>query len=142
MITSRATKRNFPENSRSSVTAQPVASTSGLKGNVTQSEVAAHAAARILGNFDENDDGALTADEVPGPMWERLMAADADENGSVSEAEIRSTILKAPRRGGPPAESERRERPRLPVEVCAVPYPIGRSRWCCWLSLVQALLWG
>jgi len=37
--------------------------------------------------FDADRDGALTKDEVPGPAWERLSAADADEDGIVTQAE-------------------------------------------------------
>lgn len=77
-------------------------------GKVTQAEVAYLAAARMVGNFDENEDGELTAEEVPGPMWDRLNAADADKSGGVSADEIVKTILAAPRRGGPPADGERR----------------------------------
>ena len=45
-------------------------------------------AAKLFGKFDNNKDGALVQDEVPALMWEHLSAADADEDGSVTEAEF------------------------------------------------------
>lgn len=38
--------------------------------------------------FDADEDGALTEDEVPGPIWTRLSAADLDEDGAVTRDEI------------------------------------------------------
>jgi hypothetical protein len=53
--------------------------------------------------LDKNGDGALTKDEVGDKRWERLSVADADKNGSVTQAEIRqavaSGVLKFPHRG-------------------------------------------
>ena len=53
--------------------------------------------------LDKNGDGALTKDEVGDKRWEHLSVADADKNGSVTEAEIRqavaSGVLKFPHRG-------------------------------------------
>jgi EF hand len=52
--------------------------------------------------LDKNGDGALTKDEVGDKRWERLSVADADKNGSVTQAEIRqavaSGVLKFPHR--------------------------------------------
>jgi len=52
---------------------------------------------------DKNGDGVLTKDEVGDKRWARLVVADTDNSGSVSEAEIRAAIangtLKFPRRG-------------------------------------------
>lgn len=39
--------------------------------------------------FDANGDKALSEDEVPGPVWGHLSAADANKNGSVSQPEIK-----------------------------------------------------
>lgn len=45
--------------------------------------------ARIMfQRFDADRDGALTADEVPGQAWDYLSAADADEDGKVTQAEV------------------------------------------------------
>ncbi|HEY1533568.1 MAG TPA: hypothetical protein VGF76_06105 [Polyangiaceae bacterium] len=53
--------------------------------------------------LDKNGDGALTKDEVGDKRWEHLSVADADKNGSVTQAEIRqavaSGVLKFPHRG-------------------------------------------
>jgi hypothetical protein len=42
--------------------------------------------------LDKNGDGALTKDEVGDERWQRLSVADADKNGSVTEAEIRQAV--------------------------------------------------
>ena len=42
--------------------------------------------------LDKNNDGALTKDEVGDKRWEHLSVADADKNGSVTEAEIRAAV--------------------------------------------------
>jgi len=42
--------------------------------------------------LDKNGDGALTKDEVGDKRWEHLSVADADKNGSVTEAEIRQAV--------------------------------------------------
>ncbi|MEP7049323.1 MAG: hypothetical protein ABJB12_03180 [Pseudomonadota bacterium] len=51
--------------------------------------------------MDKNNDGALSKDEVGDKRWEHLSIADADKNGSVTEAEISSAVangtLKFPR---------------------------------------------
>jgi EF hand domain-containing protein len=53
--------------------------------------------------LDKNGDGGLTKDEVGDKRWEHLSVADADKNGSVTEAEIRQAVasgaLKFPHRG-------------------------------------------
>lgn len=38
--------------------------------------------------FDDNEDGVLSADEVPEALFDRLLAADADEDGAVSADEF------------------------------------------------------
>ena len=42
--------------------------------------------------LDKNNDGALSKDEVGDKRWEHLSVADADKNGSVTEAEIRAAV--------------------------------------------------
>jgi Ca2+-binding EF-hand superfamily protein len=42
--------------------------------------------------LDKNGDGALTKDEVGDRRWEHFSVADADKNGSVTEAEIRQAV--------------------------------------------------
>jgi Ca2+-binding EF-hand superfamily protein len=53
--------------------------------------------------LDKNGDGALTKDEVGDKRWAHLSVADADKNGSVTEAEIQqavaSGVLKFPHHG-------------------------------------------
>ena len=53
--------------------------------------------------MDKNGDGALSKDEVGDKRWEHLSVADADKNGSVTEAEIRTAVaagtLKFPHHG-------------------------------------------
>ena len=53
--------------------------------------------------LDANHDGALTKDEVGEQRWARLSVADADKNGSVTQAEIKTAvaagILKFPHQG-------------------------------------------
>lgn len=45
---------------------------------------------KLLSAFDDNDDGQLSEDEVPVPVWRRLSMADADDNGSVTRDEFDS----------------------------------------------------
>lgn len=40
--------------------------------------------------FDSDGDNALSQDEVPGPVWERLAIHDLDEDGVVSRQELKS----------------------------------------------------
>lgn len=47
--------------------------------------------------FDTDEDGALTEDEVPAPVWSRLSAADLDDDGAVTRDEIMDHLQK---RGG------------------------------------------
>lgn len=42
----------------------------------------------LFGIFDSDDDGTLAESEVPGPVWDRLSAADANEDGSVTLDEV------------------------------------------------------
>ncbi len=84
--------------------------------------------ARVLAKPPE-----LTADEAPGPMWDRLEAADAAGNGAVSAAEIVKAALSAPRRGGPPnapGAGGPISRRGAPPSAAARPAPecCGRSR--------------
>ena len=60
-------------------------------GVLTADEMsAAHNAARDarFAKEDKDGDGALSAEEVGAKRWERLSAADADKNGSVTQAEM------------------------------------------------------
>ena len=41
-----------------------------------------------LADFDANDDGVLTVDEVPEGIWNRLISADADGDGALSADEL------------------------------------------------------
>lgn len=49
-----------------------------------------HRGHRIFKHFDKNADGALTQDEVPAKLWERLAKADADNDGVVTKAELKA----------------------------------------------------
>ena len=53
--------------------------------------------------MDKNNDGALSKDEVGDKRWEHLSVADADKNGSVTQAEIKTAVaagtLKFPHHG-------------------------------------------
>lgn len=42
----------------------------------------------LFQTFDANRDEALSADEVPAQAWDRLSAADGDEDGQVTQAEV------------------------------------------------------
>lgn len=44
----------------------------------------------MLAEFDANGDGALSSDEVPAGLWDRLSAADADGNDSVTADELQA----------------------------------------------------
>lgn len=48
-------------------------------------------------NLDKNEDGLLTADEVPNPRWMRFL--DRDGNGSVTLAEATEAMLKRRKKG-------------------------------------------
>jgi Ca2+-binding EF-hand superfamily protein len=43
---------------------------------------------KLLQAFDENQDGALSEEEVPERVWMRLSLADADGSGTVSRDEF------------------------------------------------------
>ena len=47
---------------------------------------------------DKNGDGALTQDEVPAKVWERISQADADGNGAVTKEELKAHFKE--KRGG------------------------------------------
>lgn len=51
--------------------------------------------------FDANDDDALSEDEVPAPVWSRLSAADADEDGAVTREELIAYFGARARQGRP-----------------------------------------
>ena len=42
----------------------------------------------LFQRFDEDRNSALEKEEVPGPVWDRLSAADADKDGSVTQREV------------------------------------------------------
>ena len=43
---------------------------------------------KLLEAFDENEDGELSEDEVPPPVWRRLSQADANNDGIVTKGEF------------------------------------------------------
>lgn len=45
--------------------------------------------------FDADEDGALTEDEVPAPVWSRLSVADLDGDGAVTREEIMAHLQKS-----------------------------------------------
>ncbi len=47
-----------------------------------------HGRGDVFAHLDANGDGALSSDEVPAALWERLVAADADGNESVTSDEL------------------------------------------------------
>ena len=49
---------------------------------------------KLFAKFDKNKDGALTQDEVPERAWTRIVKADADGNGSVTRAELKTHAKK------------------------------------------------
>lgn len=55
--------------------------------------------------FDADEDGALTEDEVPAPVWSRLSAADLDGDGAVTREEIMAHLQKSG--GGRPGRQSR-----------------------------------
>ena len=60
-----------------------------------------HGKGHIFHKFDKNKDGALTSDEVPARLWERLSKCDADGNGAVTKEEAKACKGKREgRRGG------------------------------------------
>ena len=87
--------------------------------------------------MDTNKDGALSKDEVGDKRWEHLSVADADKNGSVTEAEIRAAVaagtLKFPHgghgmRGGHHGDGDRGDREQMtppPAAAPAAPAPSG-----------------
>ncbi len=44
----------------------------------------------LFAHWDANGDGALTSDEVPEGLWDRLLPADGDANDSVTKAELQA----------------------------------------------------
>ncbi|HRX81514.1 MAG TPA: hypothetical protein P5307_20735, partial [Pirellulaceae bacterium] len=45
--------------------------------------------------FDADEDGALTVDEVPERLWERISQADANEDGTVTADELAASLSAA-----------------------------------------------
>ena len=50
------------------------------------------APSRLFESFDTNDNGELTSDEVPAPVWQRLSSADLNDDGVVTEAEVQNYL--------------------------------------------------
>ncbi len=55
----------------------------------------------LFKRFDANQDGALQKGEVPAPVWQRISSADANQDASITKAELRQAHkdgkLKRPR---------------------------------------------
>lgn len=56
----------------------------------------------LFDRLDQNDDGLLAQDEVPEKLWERILAADTDEDGLISSAELAAFRPSPPSREGIP----------------------------------------
>ncbi|NUQ00096.1 MAG: EF-hand domain-containing protein [Armatimonadetes bacterium] len=54
-------------------------------------------AEQTFNKMDTNQDGAVTADEVPAERWEKLQRADGDQNGKVSLDELKAFWGGAPK---------------------------------------------
>jgi hypothetical protein len=65
--------------------------------------------------FDTNEDSLLTVDEVPEVLWDRLLAADVDEDGAISAAELEA-IAREHHRGNPFAAFDANEDGALTVD--------------------------
>lgn len=64
-------------------------------------ERAAKGVERMIERFDEDEDGVISADEMPSPDHSRLIDhADEDEDGSISEDEFEAAKEKREERGG------------------------------------------
>lgn len=61
----------------------------------------------LFGIFDSNDDKELTEDEVPGPVWDRLSAADEDKDGSVTVDEVVAFRSGRPQQNTKPQDDNR-----------------------------------
>lgn len=61
----------------------------------------------MMERLDQNADGALTQDEVPAQLWERLQKADADGNGAVTVEELAAQRPRPDVRPGPEQMFER-----------------------------------
>lgn len=60
----------------------------------------------VFARFDENDDGLLTADELPEDIWTRISPADTDGDSAVSAEELAAYRPESPPRPGiAPTES-------------------------------------
>jgi len=102
-----------------------------LRYGVQASREKVVAALRAKGLFDGDADGALTEDEVPPPMWERMAKADADGDGSVTASEFElmckevSELLDADQACKWKAFTDRVRQRHLPFAVS--PLPGGHS---------------
>ncbi|MEO8498842.1 MAG: hypothetical protein ABI614_27590 [Planctomycetota bacterium] len=56
----------------------------------------------MFSRMDKNNDGKLSKDEVPGPVWERLSNADSDGDGAVTKDEAAKAIAGRRPDGGRP----------------------------------------
>lgn len=59
----------------------------------------------LFKEFDKNEDGALTQDEVPEMFWERMSKADADGDGRITLEEMKAAPGLVP--GGGPGQGQR-----------------------------------
>ena len=88
-------------------------------------------AQKRFAKLDKNNDGALTADEVGPKRWAHLSVADADKNGSITEAEIKTAVaagtLKFPHHGRGFAGHGDSERGPTPGPNGAAPAPSAAS---------------
>lgn len=54
-------------------------------------------ATKLFTQFDANKDGKLAKAELPAPIWQRVVAADTNEDGIVTEAEFKTKARKSPK---------------------------------------------
>jgi Ca2+-binding EF-hand superfamily protein len=61
----------------------------------------------VLRMLDKNQDGQLTADELPDGVAARLKAADSNRDGTITRAELEEMLKNTPRRKGPAGSAGR-----------------------------------